>query len=302
MKIFYSRKTKVSLTKKIKSQLVLNYLERQNSHILKKREFPMAVFANDWIGTIINLNGFYEEEEVKDLFYFLESIEFNFQDSVAYDIGANIGNHSVQFANRFAKVFSFEPNQLTFKLLQINLNPFDNVKVNNFGFGRNEEHLKLTGNFENVGGATALPSKFSDFEFDVQIKKLDDFVSNHLAPNFIKIDVEGMEIEVLEGGENTFLKHRPMVAFEANLQNNVKIETNSPVVQKLLEWEYKIFWLEEKKSSFPAFYKRVLNIFEVFFGETVERRIISGDKIPSRNHSMLIGIPKERIEKLLNEK
>ncbi len=56
----------------------------------------------------MNSFGLYESEGLFALFKFLKPIIGDFQNASALDIGANIGNHSVYFANYFDKIYSFE--------------------------------------------------------------------------------------------------------------------------------------------------------------------------------------------------
>lgn len=51
----------------------------------------------------------------------------------------------------------------------------------------------------------------------VELKKLDDLIPNDIPIHFIKIDVEGAELNVLKGGIGLLKKHKPMVAFEFGL-------------------------------------------------------------------------------------
>ena len=79
---------------------------------------PFAIFAHDVIGHKIMLSGWFEHQ----LINFLEAHIFPLisPNSIALDIGANIGNHSNRFANYFEKVHAFEPNKRCFYLLQAN--------------------------------------------------------------------------------------------------------------------------------------------------------------------------------------
>ena len=73
----------------------------------------------DIINLKINLSGRFENLELitlrKKVFNKINSKKFN-----ALDIGANIGNHSVFFADDFLQVYSFEPLTQNFDLLKIN--------------------------------------------------------------------------------------------------------------------------------------------------------------------------------------
>ena len=86
-----------------RNSLVNKYLLDLNKiHIAKNRS--LAVFSFDYIGTQIALNGIYEKEELELLFDWLKSIDIDLKDSIAIDIGANIGNHSLYFSDFFNTV------------------------------------------------------------------------------------------------------------------------------------------------------------------------------------------------------
>jgi len=138
-------------------------------------------------------------------------------DSVIIDIGANIGNHTVYFGlfcNR-ARVFSFEPNPDAVAILNTN------VEINNLSnsvtvfpmalgseFGRGEIILPCEGN---QGMAKVEKSAIGN----IQIKTLDSLLLDRLDRcDVIKIDVEGMELEVLKGSEEILRRFKPMLYIE----------------------------------------------------------------------------------------
>jgi FkbM family methyltransferase len=62
--------------------------------------------------------------------------------------------------------------------------------------------------------ARPYPGEQSTETIRVRTERLDDVLPEGLAPAFIKIDVEGAELEVLRGGIETITRHRPVVVFE----------------------------------------------------------------------------------------
>ncbi|HEY2044127.1 MAG TPA: FkbM family methyltransferase, partial [Jatrophihabitans sp.] len=61
------------------------------------------------------------------------------------------------------------------------------------------------------------PSEVHPERIQVQLERLDDSLPEGYVPHFIKIDVEGAEREVIEGGLETIARHRPIVVFEHGL-------------------------------------------------------------------------------------
>ncbi len=112
--------------------------------------FPqLAVFSFDHIGIRINANGRYERDELDALIAFLRSKEL--LGGACIDVGANIGNHSVFFADYYDRVYSFEPNPLAYKLLEINALLRKNITCFNFGLSRCEHQAQLVSPPGNIG-------------------------------------------------------------------------------------------------------------------------------------------------------
>ena len=118
-KIHYTTKTARGI-----NWLIDNRIFRHNMNLakqyVKNTAHPMAVFAHDYIGASINQFGVFEGEELDILFDFLEPLHSSFRAGTALDIGANIGNHSIYFADHFRTILAFEPNPTAFALLSFN--------------------------------------------------------------------------------------------------------------------------------------------------------------------------------------
>jgi FkbM family methyltransferase len=123
---------------------------------------------------------------------------------VVLDVGANVGAYTVLFAKWVGpagRVYAFEPAPETRAALerQVALNGVaDRVVV------RPEAVAAATGTraFQAAGlrGDNRLASAF-EAGIEVQTIALDDFCARHaVTPDFIKIDVEGVELEALRGG------------------------------------------------------------------------------------------------------
>lgn len=142
----------------------------------------------------------------------------------ALDIGANIGINSIRLANLVGpsgKVFSFEPipfNQNRFKK-NIELNLIDNITLVPMALGVSTETLKLDFNeHEENMGAISLRNA-GDVGIDIQVRKGDDWVkeNNIQQINFIKIDVEGFEWNVIDGLNETIKNFHPSILIEWDL-------------------------------------------------------------------------------------
>lgn len=139
--------------------------------------------------------------------------------STILDIGANIGNHTVFFAKicRAKRVYAFEPQRHVFETLvrNVKLNDADeHVRCLNVGLGRVATRASLGTIDEANLGMTRLNLTVPG---EVEIVALDDLLQREGNPEvgLIKIDVEGMEMEVLAGATNTLAQWGPMLYAEA---------------------------------------------------------------------------------------
>jgi len=177
-----------------------------------KGVLPM-VMTNDLIGQSIILNGYYEKDLVSTIF---NAFDFNPRDYNCLDVGCNIGNHAVQFKDHFKKVSGFEPQKRTFKILTLNTEHYDNVNIYNFGLSSSPGEFTLNIPYANSGGGShvALPSEKHFYTENIQLKVYDEEFDEEIA--FVKIDVEGNEVDVIEGMKKTIEKYKPIISFEYN--------------------------------------------------------------------------------------
>ena len=132
---------------------------------------------------------------------------------VFLDIGSNVGLMTM-FASRLVKdsgkVYSFEPDPTLMAILKENksINGFENVNTYQKALGSNSGKSTLYRKPEvNRGAGSLIKGKTKHTnEVDVEVKTLDDFITENQVPNIkmVKIDVEGWELEVLKGGNKCF--------------------------------------------------------------------------------------------------
>ena len=145
-----------------------------------------------------------------------------YEDMSVIDIGANIGNHGL-FAAAFlsaARVIPFEPNPKALKLLLANISANGLVAkydLSHLGKGLGaapSAGFGMEARDRNLGAAKMLPD-----EGDIEITT-GDLALEGDQPDFIKIDVEGMEIDVLSGLTETISRTRPNLCVEVNDENS----------------------------------------------------------------------------------
>jgi FkbM family methyltransferase len=153
---------------------------------------------------------FYETEELDLIKRYCSNV------GTFVDVGANVGNHAV-YISRFTKssrIIVFEPNQTAISILKKNLllNSCNNVDTRFLGIalGAKKSRLRQSTPDANNLGHTCYAE---DASGDVQAVDGDALLLDEPV-EFIKIDVEGMEIEILSGLEQTVRRWRPTVFIE----------------------------------------------------------------------------------------
>jgi len=148
------------------------------------------------------------------------------EDSQVLDVGANIGMTSLALSEICAKgrVVAIEPIARTFGFLQRNISVAGamNVATFNFAAGSGEASLPMQANLSFLAGAfvsnkCTVEAK-DHFSETVSVKTLDkEFPLLSLDRlDFMKIDVEGFELEVLRGAEGLLRRFQPTVLLEMN--------------------------------------------------------------------------------------
>jgi FkbM family methyltransferase len=186
------------------------------------------------------------------------------------DVGANIGAFSVQVADAIlpanGTVYAFEPQRQIYQMLcgNLALNSVDNVYAEKTAVGSSTKPITvpkvdyykpasfgsvgLTGEFDDVGQDL----DFGNGEIVDQIV-IDEYFKDIENISIIKVDVEGMELDVVNGAVATINKHRPLMYIEYYKQYNGATELKT-LIESL---GYKTFVLdinficvpEEKLSS-----------------------------------------------------
>jgi FkbM family methyltransferase len=136
------------------------------------------------------------------------------------DIGAHIGLMSIPFSKRTGpegKVFAFEPTPTTVRVLEktVKLNGGSNVSIEPYALSHKKGKLTFHISENEVDNSNSLVNnKRTDRmenAIEVDVSTIDDIVREKGLEriDFIKIDVEGAELQVLKGGDQTISKFRP---------------------------------------------------------------------------------------------
>lgn len=125
----------------------------------------------------------------------------------AIDAGAHVGFWSAPLAVAFEKVDAFETHWLHHTCFSQNV-PAGNVTLHRVGLGAGSSRMSL----QTVGLNSGMSRMAWSDDGDVEIHALDEFGFDDV--DFMKIDVEGFELPLLEGARDTLLRCRPLVLIE----------------------------------------------------------------------------------------
>jgi FkbM family methyltransferase len=202
-------------------------LER-NPNLRKAAPAGIELVFNEYLGDVrVNVDSRYKVERIlwsgvyeRPLIEFLKRRETAGWSSI--DAGANVGAVTLalaKFSGAAGRVIAFEPGPPNVKRLRANLelNPELRARVQVVAQGLSDKAGMLYWEEEsgNPGNALLRASE-SDKTSAVAVTRIDDYLREHPIEklDFIKIDVEGMELAVLRGAAETVARYKPIVYFE----------------------------------------------------------------------------------------
>lgn len=191
--------------------------------------FDMFVYKrNGFVSTSISSSGSYEFNETKSilssLLYYSDKKNISKSDIYVLDIGANIGWYSLTLGNEGYNIISFEPSKINYYILLKNycLNKDINLTIINKGLDKVDKKFFLYHPLNDIGNGVAFEGQdllnlTNPLKEEISITTLkyylDYLKTKHLV--CIKLDVEGSEGKVIEGGLDLIIKyHVPFIFME----------------------------------------------------------------------------------------
>lgn len=206
----------------------------------------LVCFINtkDLIGWKIFFLGEYEKGTNKTLAKYIK------KGDVVIEAGANLGSETILLSKLVGegKVYGFEPNPYTFERLSINvtINDLKNVKVYDIAIGEKNGDISFNiypKGFCNPGMSSKYMETPLTTKITVQQKTLDTFVQEQgiTKLDFLKMDIQGAEMDLLNGASATISKYKPTIFLEAlALFNDTKA-----LYVKFRAYGYNVYIIEE---------------------------------------------------------
>ena len=229
-----------------------------------------APFAKDFFGLTYqgNLNNsveftlFYMGAFEKPLLFFLRDTMLSLRQSANgsaqsfFDIGANIGQHSLFMSLHADQVHSFEPYSVVSQKLErhIELNEISNIRLHKVGLSNQQEELDFyapTGRNQGIGSFDAgTVSKGNRNLGKLALVRGDEYLEKKVLQGIclLKIDVEGFEKNVVEGLRDTLEKSRPVTVVEVTYGNSLSFASLNEL-RAALPTDYVLFQFNNRKAD-----------------------------------------------------
>jgi len=189
--------------------------------------------------------------------------EMGFHPINTLDIGASDGSWSKMFSQVFNKthIFSIEGNPALEEKLKIN-NP--NYKIALLGNETKIKKFYINNQCDHCHGSSVYKEKTSYYEncneVDLQMYKLDELNEHHKQYDYIKIDVQGAELDIIKGGLKTVLDCTFLQLELSVLEFNDGAPLSSQIISYLYNLDFNIY---DICSHF--YWDHRLNQFDVIF-------------------------------------
>ncbi len=174
-----------------------------------------------------------------------------------FDVGANIGHHSLFMSRHADRVFSFEPFPAVFREMQRKLSHAGVANATAFPVAlgdRTGTALFHPPTGANQGTGTLgeiLPDNANTNSISVQVARGDDFIAANDLPrvSLLKMDVEGFEEQALEGLQNTLHRDRPPILIEIQPEGRTGSGQSSRM-RSLLYPDHLLFRVEDIRGNY----------------------------------------------------
>ena len=146
------------------------------------------------------------------------------------DIGGNVGFWSKDLCERFQRVEIFEPDLSNTECLRSNLDQYKNYTLHEIGLGNENTHKEFYKSNVSSGGHTFNTEHMPEGGVSmslVEIRTLDSY--NFTDVDFIKIDTQGSELDILHGAKQTLQNNDCILNIEIEQKNPKQVAMSKPI-------------------------------------------------------------------------
>lgn len=221
--------------------------------------------------SFIYLYGFSDEGLTQILTKYLKS------GMTVIDIGAHIGYETLlaaKIVGTGGKVLAFEPTPSTYNLLYKNTNKFSNITINNIAIWSQSTVLKFfdygvfdsgLNSFFKPRVSKAISNTLKGRSINVSAMSLDDYINTYkIKPDFVKIDAESAEYDILIGMRRKVMSFKPIIVLEiGDLPSQVGktqkcIKFLKDLGYKVLEYNQGIIQEHKLRNNYLGVYDNLL--------------------------------------------
>lgn len=206
----------------------------------------MKVLLPDFYSSLLYKYGFVEEQVISYILYNLKP------EGTFIDIGTHYGFFTLlarEVVGEKGKIHSFEPTPKTYNILKQNVNKYSNIYTNNCLVWAKSQNLMFNdygpgyseiNSVFNPRTDAATLKKLKVNTFEVKAVSIDDYVKKeNLHPQFIKIDAESAEMEILKGMSNVLENQSPCLALELGDFDIENVPSSKSIIDFLTKFGYK---------------------------------------------------------------
>lgn len=225
----------------------LRIMEGRNKRAVLFYGKDIIVNKNDADGFLLSFAGsLYHISEYKLTKFFIKNLK---ESDVFYDVGANYGFYTALASDFCKEVHSFEPLPDVFQCLKMSFEDNPRVFLNNVALSDKEGEEGIVVLKVGSAGSTIMKDKFKKTNekinkiIKVKTIKLDNYIiSNKSQPTIIKLDVEGAESLVIEGGKEFFKNNNPIIVMEV-WSKEEGYEISKKAIEKLRNLGYQPYFI-----------------------------------------------------------
>lgn len=216
-----------------------NRMNKLNIKQISLKDRNLLLLKDDMFTISLEHNNFYEEHFTNFAKLVLK------EGDVALDIGANLGYHTITMAELVGNtgmVCAFEPQRIIYQQLNANifLNGLDNIYTFNVAVGDEFKTVYIDPpNYHNIiHMITNIGNTSINYNNGVQVEQI--VLNQDINKlNFIKLDIQGSELNALKGMSENIKKYKPYIFIEIESKQLLKFNVNPEDLIKYIKYELK---------------------------------------------------------------